>query len=171
MNQAILKLGYIIPVYRFDPLYEAVLCLDTILGGYPESRLFSEIRENQGLCYDISSNYDYYKGTIVISSGVAKHQKDYALEEIIKVSKSFDYMPVTDEELTHAKAYLSYQIKSSLDHQSYMTKRAYFRAIFGDQTTTEQRLKNIMNVSLDDIKKVASMMTLDTTYVLYGGES
>ena len=171
MNQAILKLGYIIPVYRFDPLYEAVLCLDTILGGYPESRLFSEIRENQGLCYDISSNYDYYKGTIVISSGVAKHQKDYALEEIIKVSKSFDHIPVTDEELTHAKAYLSHQIKSSLDHQSYITKRSFFRSIFGDQTTTEQRLKNIMNVSLEDIKKVTSMMTLDTIYVLYGGES
>ena len=171
MNQAILKLGYVIPVYRFDPLYEAVLCLDTIIGGYPESRLFTEIRENQGLCYDISSNYDYYKGTIIVSSGVAKHQKDYALTEIIKVNQSFIDKPVTEEELEHAKAYLSHQIKSSLDHQSYMTKRSFFRSIFSDTTTTEQRLKNISKVSLEDIQKVSSMMVLDTTYVLYGGES
>ena len=171
MNQAILKLGFLLPVYRFDTLYEAVLCFDTILGGYPESRLFNEIREKQGLCYDISSSYDYYKGTVIISSGVAKHQKDYALEEIIKVANSFIDKPVSIDELEHAKAYLSHQIKSSLDHQSYMTKRSYFRSIFGDVTTTEQRLINIMKVSLDDIRKVASMMKLDTTYVLYGGES
>ena len=152
-------------------LYEAALCFDTILGGYPESRLFNEIREQQGLCYDISSNYDYYKGTVVISSGVAKHQKDYALDEMIKVAHSFKERPVTHEELEHAKAYLAHQIKSSLDHQSYMTKRSFFRSIFGDATTTEQRLKNIMKVSIDDIQHIASMMKLDTIYVLYGGES
>ena len=171
MNQAILKLGFVLPIYRFDGLYEAALCFDTMLGGYPESRLFNEIREKQGLCYDISSNYDYYKGTIVISSGVAKHQKDYALDEIIKVANSFEENPVTLEELEHAKAYLTHQIKSSLDHQSYMTKRSFFRSIFGDATTTEQRLINIMKVSIEDIQKVASMVTLDTIYVLYGGES
>lgn len=171
MNQAVLKLGFVFPVYRFDDLYEAALCFDTILGGYPESRLFNEIREQQGLCYDISSNYDYYKGTIVISSGVAKHQKDYALDEIIKVAHSFKERPTTLEELEHAKAYLTHQIKSSLDHQSYMTKRSFFRSIFGDTTTTEQRLINIMKVTIEDIQKVASLITLDTIYVLYGGES
>ncbi len=59
MNQAIIKLGYIIDIYRFDQLYEAALCFDLILGGYPESRLFKEIREKQALCYDVSSGYDF----------------------------------------------------------------------------------------------------------------
>ena len=169
MNQAILKLGYHLPIFRFDPLYEAALCVDTILGGYPESRLFKEIREKQGLCYDVSSNFDFYKGVLIISSGVSKLQKDYALEEIIKEVDRLKIDKVDLEELSYAKAYLVHQIKSSLDSQSYLTKRQYFRDIFNDQTPTEKRIENILNVSLEDIYQVIDMIKLDTTYVLYGG--
>lgn len=169
MNQAIIKLGYHLPVFRFDPLYEAALCVDTILGGYPESRLFKEIRERQGLCYDVSSNFDFYKGVLIVSSGVAKHQKDYALNEIIKEVEKLKTDQVDLEELEYAKAYLIHQIKSSLDSQSYLTKRQFFRDIFDDHTPTEKRIENINNVSLDDIKKVIDMIYLDTTYILYGG--
>lgn len=169
MNQAILKLGYHLPIFRFDPLYEAALCVDTILGGYPESRLFKEIREKQGLCYDVSSNFDFYKGVLIVSSGVSKLQKDYALEEIIKEVDRLKIDKVDLEELSYAKAYLVHQIKSSLDSQSYLTKRQYFRDIFNDQTPTEKRIENILNVSLEDIYQVIDMIKLDTTYVLYGG--
>ena len=169
MNQAILKLGYLLPIYRFDSLYEAALCADIMLGGYPESRLFKEIREKQGLCYDISSNYDFYKGVITISSGVAKNQKDYALEEIIHTVESFKQQEITESELLYAKAYLIHQIKSSLDSQSYMTKRAYFKRLFNDHTTTDQRIESIKKVTLENIKNVVRMIELDTTYVLYGG--
>lgn len=169
MNQAILKLGYHLPIFRFDPLYEAALCVDTILGGYPESRLFKEIREKQGLCYDVSSNFDFYKGVLIVSSGVSKQQKDYALEEIIKEVDRLKIDKVDLEELSYAKAYLVHQIKSSLDSQSYLTKRQYFRDIFNDQTPTEKRIENILNVSLEDIYQVIDMIQLDTTYVLYGG--
>src|SRR5690554_2039785 len=169
MNQAILKLGYHLPIFRFDPLYEAALCVDTILGGYPESRLFKEIREKQGLCYDVSSNFDFYKGVLIVSSGVSKQQKDYALEEIIKEVDRLKIDKVDLEELSYAKAYLVHQIKSSLDSQSYLTKRQYFRDIFNDQTPTEKRIENIFNVSLEDIYQVIDMIKLDTTYVLYGG--
>ncbi|MFA5471372.1 MAG: pitrilysin family protein [Acholeplasmataceae bacterium] len=169
MNQAILKLGYHLPIFRFDPLYEAALCVDTILGGYPESRLFKEIREKQGLCYDVSSNFDFYKGVLIVSSGVSKQQKDYALEEIIKEVDRLKIDKVDLEELSYAKAYLVHQIKSSLDSQSYLTKRQYFRDIFNDQTPTEKRIENILNVSLEVICQVIDMIKLDTTYVLYGG--
>ena len=169
MNQAILKLGYHLPIFRFDPLYEAALCVDTILGGYPESRLFKEIREKQGLCYDVSSNFDFYKGVLIVSSGVSKLQKDYALEEIIKEVDRLKIDKVDLEELSYAKAYLVHQIKSSLDSQSYLTKRQYFRDIFNDQTPTEKRIENILNVSLEVICQVIDMIKLDTTYVLYGG--
>lgn len=171
MNQAILKLGYHFPIFRFDASYEAALCLDTIIGGYPESRLFREIREKQGLCYDISSNYDFYKGVLLISSGVAKHQKDYALNEIIKLVENIKTDFITKDELEHAKAFLIHQIKSSLDLQSYMTKRAYFHAIFQEGMTTEARINRINKVSLDDINQITDKLNLDTIYVLYGGQS
>lgn len=170
MNQAILKLGYIIDVFRSDELYEAALCFDLILGGYPESRLFKEIREKQGLCYDVSSSYDYYKGVLFISSGVAKDKKDYALKEIKKLVEDFKVNEITHEELAFAKTYIKHQIQSSLDHQSYMTQSMFIKHILKEEITTEQRLKRLEQVILDDVVNISKSIVLDTTYALYGGD-
>lgn len=170
MNQAILKLAYLTDVFRFDQLYEAALCFDLILGGYPESRLFKEIREAQGLCYDVSSGYDYYKGIIVITSGVAKDKKDYALNEIQKLVEDFKINEITADELIHAKTYIKHQIQSGMDHQSYLTKSTFLKTILGENVTTQQRLDRLENVRLEDVIKISKSIVLDTSYALYGGD-
>jgi predicted Zn-dependent peptidase len=170
MNQAIIKLGYIIDVYRCDPLYEAALCFDLILGGYPESRLFKEIRENQALCYDVSSGYDYYKGVLVITSGVAKDKKDYALNEIKKLVEDFKVNEITLDELNHAKGYIKHQIQSSMDHQSYLTKSMFLKRILKENVTTQERLERLEKVKLEDVIKISKSILLDTSYALYGGD-
>ncbi|MCD4826202.1 MAG: insulinase family protein [Acholeplasmataceae bacterium] len=170
MNQAILKLAYHTSIYRFDDLYETLLCFDLILGGYPESRLFKEIREAQGLCYDVSSGYDYYKGIIVITSGVAKDKKDYALNEIKKLVEDFKENEITEDELTHAKNYIKHQIQSSMDHQSYLTKSTFLKSILKENVTTEQRIKRLEDVKLEDVIKISKSIILDTSYALYGGQ-
>lgn len=170
MNQAIIKLGYVVDIYRFDDLYEAVLCFDLILGGYPESRLFKEIREKQALCYDVSSGYDYYKGILVITSGVAKDKKDYALNEIKKLVEDFKINLITADELNHAKAYIKHQIQSSMDHQSYLTKSTFLKRILKENISTQKRLERLEKVRLEDIIEISKSIVLDTTYALYGGD-
>ena len=168
MKQAILKLGYHFPIFREDEHYHAAILLDTILGGYPESRLFQEIREKDGLCYDISSNYDYYKGVIMISSGVDLIQKDMALEAIKNLVLDMILKGVSEEELLHAKAYYTHQIMSSLDNQSFLTKRAFIRELLNHDETIEERLNALNKVTIADIKMLLNMITLDTVYVLHG---
>lgn len=170
MNQAIIKLGYINNIYRFDEQYEAMLCFDLILGGYPESRLFKEIREKQALCYDVSSGYDYYKGISVITSGVAKDKKDYALNEIKKLVEDFKVNEISQDELDHAKAYIKHQIQSSMDHQSYLTKSTFLKRILNETVSTQERLERLEKVQLDEVVKISKSIVLDTTYALYGGE-
>lgn len=170
MNQAIIKLAYINNIYRFDSTYEAMLCFDLILGGYPESRLFKEIREKQALCYDVSSGYDYYKGITVITSGVAKDKKDYALNEIKKLVEDFKVNEISQDELDHAKAYIKHQIQSSMDHQSYLTKSTFLKRILKENVSTQERLDRLEKVLLDDVVKISKSVTLDTTYALYGGD-
>jgi predicted Zn-dependent peptidase len=168
MKQAILKLGYHFPVFREDYLYHAAILLDTILGGYPESRLFQEIREKEGLCYDISSNYDFYKGVIMISSGVDLTQKNKALEAIKQLVVQMINDGVTEEELIHAKAYYTHQIKNSLDNQSFLTKRAFIRELLNHEETIEERLEALNKVTIDDIKTLLDLIKLDTVYILHG---
>jgi predicted Zn-dependent peptidase len=170
MNQAIIKLAYINGIYRFDELYEASLCFDLILGGYPESRLFKEIREKQALCYDVSSGYDFYKGVLIITSGVAKDKKDYALNEIKKLVEDFKVNEISLDELNHAKAYIKHQIQSSMDHQSYLTKSTFLKRILKEKVSTQERLERLEKVKLDDVIKISKSILLDTSYALYGGD-
>lgn len=168
MNQAIIKIGYLIKVFRNDFLYEAANLLDIILGGYPESRLFKEIREKLALCYDISSNYDFFKGTLMISSGVDLKRNEFALEEIKKVVQELINSGIREDELRNAKTYYEHQIKSSLDQQSVLTKRAYIRELLNFNETIEEKLLKIESVTLEDINLVLAKLNLHTIYILHG---
>ena len=169
MNQAILKIGYHFPIFRADPLYDAAVILDTILGSSPNSRLFQEIREKQGLCYDINLNYDYYKGAIMITSGVDTINKDLALESIQILVEDMKKHGITKDELDQAKIFYKHQIKNSLDSQSVLTKRAFIRDLLYYDESIEERLALIDKITINDVNETLSKLTLDTIYVLFGG--
>ncbi len=169
MNQAILKIGYHFPIFRADHLYDAAVILDTILGSSPNSRLFQEIREKQGLCYDISLDYDYYKGVIMVTSGVDSINKDLALESIQSLIEDMKKHGITEEELKQAKIYYKHQIKNSMDSQSVLTKRAFIRDLLFYNESIEERLAFIEKITVTDVNETLSKLTLDTIYVLFGG--
>ena len=169
MNQAILKIGYHFPIFRADPLYDAAVILDTILGSSPNSRLFQEIREKQGLCYDINLTYDYYKGAMMITSGVDTVNKELALESIQALVEEMKKNGITQNELHLAKIYYKHQIKNSLDSQSVLTKRAFIRDLLFYQESIEERLALIDKITMSDVNETLSKLTLDTIYVLFGG--
>lgn len=168
MKQAIVNMGYILPIFRKDELYDAAVILDTILGGYPESRLFKEIREKEGLCYDVSSNYDHYKGVLMITSGIDLSKVDFAIDRIQRLVEDMKNEGITLDELDHAKAYYIHQIKASLDSQSTLTKRAYIRDLLHYQETVEERIEHISKVTVDDVKHALKLLIIDTIYVLEG---
>lgn len=168
MQQAIVRMGYILKIYRHDKLYDAAVLLDTILGGYPESRLFKIIREQEGLCYDIASGYDYYKGVMMISSGIDVSKLDHALKQIEALVEQLKNEGITELELTHAKAYYIHQLKTSLDSQSTLTKRAFVRDMLHYHESVEDKISLIQRVTLDDVNQAAKMLVYDTCYVLKG---
>lgn len=168
MQQAIVKMGFIFPIYRRDQLYDAAVIVDTIIGGYPESRLFKVIREERGLCYDISSSYDYYKGVLMISSGIDLSQVDQAVVAIENLIKNLQDEGITDEELSHAKAYYMHQVKSSLDQQSVLTRRAFVRDMLHYVETVEEKLIKIEAITKEDVNQALKHLTCDTIYILRG---
>ncbi|TVP86016.1 MAG: insulinase family protein [Acholeplasmataceae bacterium] len=170
MKQAILRLGYHFPVFRVDEDYAAALVLDAVLGGYPDSRLFQDIREKQGLCYDVFSSYEPYKGVMTIGAGVDAKADRKALDAIKKLVETLKTEGVTNEELTHAKQYIAHQLKTSLDNQSVLTKRTFLGMLFKDKQTIEERLALVHAVTKSDVDRLLGQLALDTVYVLKGGD-
>ncbi|MBI2152943.1 MAG: insulinase family protein [Candidatus Rokubacteria bacterium] len=90
------------------PDYYPLVVASYILGGGSASRLYTRVREEQGLAYDVSSHLAVgrYGATLLISlqtrtDGVAEASR-LVREEIARLGKE----PVPDADLARAKAYL-----------------------------------------------------------------
>jgi predicted Zn-dependent peptidase len=171
MNQAIIHLGYHLPIFRKDSLYEAALCFDLMVGGYAESILFKEIREKEGLCYDIRSSYDSVSGTLTIKSGVDLTRKTEAIEKMHMIVNHLENYGLDENALEHAKKYLVHQIKSSYDDQGSLTMRAFFDILYEQHIDLDEKIKRILNVKFSEVLEVFDMLKLQTTYVLSGDKN
>ncbi len=86
--------------------YYALQVMNTMLGGFFQSRLNANIREEKGYSYGVGSSFAYGRGPGAFRAGgdIISAKTDAALVEFIKELKGIDgARPVTDEELATAK--------------------------------------------------------------------
>jgi predicted Zn-dependent peptidase len=90
--------------------------LNTVLGGGMSSRLFTEIRDNRGLAYDIHSYTEHFlnSGSFGIYAGVDPEKTDIALaailEELSKVKREISASELTRaKELSKGRLYLRFE--------------------------------------------------------------
>ncbi len=168
MKQSMIKIGYELPVFRNNPLYEAATMLDLMIGGYVESLMFKVIREEMGLCYDVRSSYDSTQGVMVISSGVDQRRTDEAIFHMKKMIESPLNYEFNEEKLELAKQFVTHQIKSSYDDQSAMTSRSFYDDLYHKNLTMEEKINRFLNVTFEDVLLAHKKLKLNTVYVLTG---
>ena len=104
-SQAHIYKGWLMPNARHED-FGAISVLNTILGGAGlSSRLFLELRDKQGLAYNVRSTYESYrfKGLFYLYIGTEPGNKDKCLKGFIEeVGKLVD-IPVGEQELEDAK--------------------------------------------------------------------
>lgn len=171
MQQAVIYLGYHLPVLRNDKYYDAALCFNMIVGGYAESILIKEIREKQGFCYDVRSQYDPLQATFVIKSGVDLSRKKEAIDAFRSVINDLVHYGLNEEALTHAKASIIHQLKSSYDSQSSMTLRVFFDMLYKESYTLDEKIDMISSVTFEDVMHVYHLLKHQVTYVISGDKN
>lgn len=94
---------------RTHPDYFDMQVLNTILGGYFGSRLMTNIREEKGLTYGISSYIMPYKnsGFLVIATEVKAENRELAVQEIFNEMQQLRNETVSTEELALIKNYMT----------------------------------------------------------------
>ncbi|MBF0215463.1 MAG: insulinase family protein [Candidatus Omnitrophica bacterium] len=129
-----------------------------ILGGNMSSRLFEELREKKGLCYDIASSFKYHKdiAEFVIHGGIDRGKFHIALSGIIDEVIKLKEQGVKEDELIRAKEFAKGQFQLGLESTSN-------RMIWlGDKIMVDGKIPDIEHIlsSLDkvtclDIKSVS----------------
>jgi predicted Zn-dependent peptidase len=137
----------------------SIKLLSLILGGNMSSRLFEELREKHGLCYDVGSSYKRHKdvGELVIHAGVDNRKASRSVVAILDELRSIRDMGVTEDELGRAKEYAKGQFLLGMENTS--TRMVWL----GDRLMGERKipevdtlLKELDGVTKKDISRVAA---------------
>jgi len=155
--QSALRVGKQI-VNKTDPDFPAIQLLNTVLGGYFGSRLMSNLREDKGYTYGISSYIQAYKHAtyFTVATEVNADFTEAAMNEICKEIDLLRKDRVGDEELQLVKNYLFGNFLKSFDGPLALAER--FRAAKDsglDFNYYTQSLNNMMQLSSEELLKTA----------------
>ena len=145
----------------------ALTLYNIILGGSGDSKLFKEVRETYSLCYVINSVPNKLDHLILIRAGIDKENYSKALELIEKNLQDMRKGNFTDDEIKVAKEYFCTALDEVLDSPSRIMDNYYMMELIGTDDLEEKR-RNIMQVSRDDIIRVAKKVKMDTVFLLEG---
>ncbi len=142
----------------------AIQVLSTILGGGVSSRLFQEIREEQGLVYTVYSYTNSYddSGAFLIYAGLSSKNTGRAIGLILKNLKRMREEKVEAAELERAKNQLKVGLLFSMESVSSRMGRLGKAEIYKRKIlSTDEIIAGIDAVTVEDILRL-SQRFLDT---------
>lgn len=146
--------------------YEAQCLLCSVLGQSQKNLLFDEIREKNSLCYSISSSLIRFDGALLIHTGVNRKDVNKVLNLIETQIDRLLNMDYDDRYLEIAKMDFKNRIISGLDHPLSLIAQAFLDDLLHRDITTQQRIDRIMQVTKEDISRVALRMNLASVAIV-----
>lgn len=140
--------------------YYALCVLNSILGQSQKNLLFDEIREKKSLCYSISSSLIRFDGALLIHTGINRKDVSQVLNLIeIQIDRLLN-MDYEDSYLEVAKMDFKDRIISGLDQPLSLIAQTFLDDLLHRDLTTEKRIHKIMQVTKEDISRVALQLNL-----------
>ncbi|MBS7530831.1 insulinase family protein [Hazenella sp. IB182353] len=166
VKQGKLNLGLRTYTTYQDDDYPALMLYNGILGGFAHSKLFMNVREKESLAYYCSSRIDSHQGFLGIQSGIEIENYSKALGIIKEQLFAMENGDISERELIQTKATLSNQLRESQDRAYDLMNAHYHGVLSNKERSISQLLTHIEEVTLEDVKRVAQKIKLDTIYFL-----
>ncbi len=147
-----------------------------VFGGFPSSRLFTNIREKQSLAYTVFSAFDPTLNIMFLLAGIdngdlEKSDQEMVSEIIHSLNNELCDIKtgnVSSQELEKSKVMLLSTIKSSIDSQIGIQSINYAYYLRGEQFNFEDFSQKLASVCVDDIVRLANKVHFNVTYLLRG---
>jgi len=137
--------------------------LNTLLGGGMSSRLFQNIRENQGLCYAIYSDLNSYRdtGCLSVFAGTSQEWAPKVVDSVVGEFRNLKAEAVSEEELARAKAQLKGSLMLSLESSTArMSNLARQEMYFDRFFSLDEIIERIESVNADQLRDMAQELFL-----------
>ena len=152
------ELKYVMRVYAF------------ILGGSPNSKLFTEVREKNSMCYSIRSSYKPVYNLLVVSAGINACNFKKCVILIKKQLKKIENGDFTKEDIDSAiTTYISSFI--NIEDNPLTILNTYTAHEYLGFDLVDERINNIKKVTKEMIVNVSKKIHMDTIYLLEGDKN
>ncbi|HLT59198.1 MAG TPA: pitrilysin family protein [Limnochordales bacterium] len=166
VQQGVLALGYRTGTRYPDDDYPALLVYNGILGGFPHSKLFVNVREKASLAYFASSHLEASKGIMTVVAGIAAEKYPQALAIIREQVAALADGAIADQELEHTRKGLINALLSGRDSPGRIIGGRVVGLINGRVRPVPALIEEIRAVTRDDVVRVAQRVRPDTVYFL-----
>jgi predicted Zn-dependent peptidase len=139
----------------------ALSVLNSALGGGLSSRLFQQIRESRGLAYSVYSSMDTFSdsGAFSVYAACLPERFDEVVAVTTEVLETVARDGITEDECRIAKGSLRGGLVLGLeDSGSRMNRIGRSELNYGEHRSLEQTLKQIDNVTLEEVNAVAHQL-------------
>lgn len=169
ISQANIILGHL-GISRNNPDYPSVKVMNYILGrGGFSSRLMTEIRDNQGLAYHISSRFSSFldTGSFFVILQTQNRSAKKAIRKVIEEIRRIQLEPVSDQELIESRSYLTGSLPLRLDTTSklanFYSTIDFYRLGLNYADDYVQQIKKVTKI---DIQRVAKKYLHPDRFIL-----
>ena len=137
-----------------------------VLGAFPHSKLFVNVREKAGLAYATSSSVDHSKGLLFVTAGIdpAKYEKCVAVikEQLADMAAG----KITDDEWDKTRRMIVDRVRSREDSPSGKIGAFLEMSLNGKPMTGEEVIEGVGKVTREEVVRVAKKVRPDTLFFL-----
>ncbi|MDD6466768.1 MAG: pitrilysin family protein [Erysipelotrichaceae bacterium] len=166
IQQTVLSQLYRTGINIADDDYWALRITNALLGVYPTSLLFQEVREKRSLCYSIYSSIIAYDGALVIQTGINKENVELVEELIKQQMVRLQNGDFNDDLLQTTKEMMMNGLKTIEDDVSSIIGLRYQNVLLNRQNQLLDFIHQIAQVSKEDVMRIAKQLELQCTFVL-----
>lgn len=145
-------------------LFDEILCR----GGL-NSKIYKYLREENQLCYSVSSISSKYDNLYYIHVGLEDKNTDLAIKLIKKAIHEMAKGKISEEEYTWAQKQLVNSLQVVVDNQSNLINNYTFHTIL-DSPLYKDLKEYIKNTTIKDITALGKKLKLNFIYILKGKE-
>lgn len=162
------KLCMLFTVEDFQPSrdLDAMRVAMAVLGGSPTSRLFTNVREKQSLCYYCAASFNSFGGMMCIDSGVLPENAARAREAILHEWQTLCSQPPAEAELEDARRFVANSlaaVEDSLAAQETWYSGQLWR---GDTAAPDEARRALEKVTADEVAEQMKKFRFAVCYLL-----
>ena len=170
VSQGKLCIGYATPITQRTPQYAAMHLCNAILGGGMTGKLFTKIREEMSLCYDIGSVYYSSKGIVTVSAGIDSSKRYVVEQQVEEQLSAICRGEITQTEMESARQTLLSALQSVNDTPGNIEGYYAVRELTGSLLSREEYMEAVKNCTVREVAEAAKTLQKHTVFFLKGVE-